>query len=407
MKKIIAHIVILLIVQNISLASNNAKNTPYVIVVSLDGFRWDYLQRDITPNLQRIIEQGVKSESLQPCFPSKTFPNHISIMTAMYPENHGIIANKFSHPITQEFYSLSDTQSVSESKWYKGEFFWETLSKNDIISASYFWPGSEISDATRRPTYFEHYNHNTPFTKVLDTLKYWLNLPPTYRPHFITLYFHEVDDAGHRFGPDCPQTNRAIKKVDTIIGKLLQTIHESSIADSINLIILSDHGMNTSDKEKHILIEKPIKQEKYRIQYDPIVWFLKPDNPSDIQKIYNTLKRHELHYKVYLKSDVPDSLHFKNNEFIYDIVAIADLGYSFVRDSIDILRIRGGNHGYNNYEKNMHGIFIAQGNLFKKKYAINIIQNIDIYPFLCHIFDIMPNRNIDGKLSKELLSTLK
>ncbi|MGL6021728.1 MAG: alkaline phosphatase family protein, partial [Chitinophagaceae bacterium] len=251
------------------------------------------------------------------------------------------------------------------------------------------------------------YNHNTPSSKILDTLNHWLNLPNYDRPHLITLYFHEVDGTGHRFGPNTPETNISIKKVDSTIGKLIQLISNSSLRDSINIIIVSDHGMTSINKEKNIFIETPIKQQHYSIQYNPTMCFIKPDKKEDLKIIYDSLKQHERNYHVYLKSQIPDSFHFQNNEFIYDIITIPDLGYSFVRDTLDIQRIKGGNHGYPNNHKDMHGIFIAQGNLFKKKYTVGKIKNIDIYPFLCYLFNVNPNPKVDGKLSPDLLSTLQ
>ncbi|MBY0244594.1 MAG: ectonucleotide pyrophosphatase/phosphodiesterase, partial [Sphingobacteriaceae bacterium] len=180
---------------------------PYVIMISFDGFRHDYLNRGITPNFDLIRNSGAQASSLRPSFPSKTFPNHLSLITGMYPQNHGIINNNINNPYTKKSYSLMDTIAVREPEWYQGEAFWETAKRNGILTASYFWPGSELTDENRRPTYFEKYDHHRPSEKVITGVKKWLALPEEERPHFITMYFHEVDDAGHKYGPDSKEVN--------------------------------------------------------------------------------------------------------------------------------------------------------------------------------------------------------
>ncbi|NMB82229.1 MAG: alkaline phosphatase family protein, partial [Ignavibacteria bacterium] len=173
---------------------------PYVILVSLDGFRWDYLNRGLSPNLEFIRDNGASALSLRPTFPSKTFPNHQSIITGMYIENHGIIANTFRDEFKNELYRMGDTSAVRNSRWYLGEAFWETAERNGITTASYFWPGSEMNLEYRRPTYFENYEHNRPYEKRVEGVANWLKLPVDKRPHFITLYFDDTDTQGHRYG---------------------------------------------------------------------------------------------------------------------------------------------------------------------------------------------------------------
>ena len=172
---------------------------PYTILISFDGFRWDYAERGFTPNLNKLAEEGVSALSLRPCFPTKTYPNHYSIITGCYIEKHGIIANNFSDPLTGEKYSLSDRASVQNDKWYKAKAFWELAEENGIKSASYFFPGSELDNPKRRPSYFHHYDHNLPYQARIDGVIDWLKLPINERPKFITLYLHETDSFGHKY----------------------------------------------------------------------------------------------------------------------------------------------------------------------------------------------------------------
>jgi len=166
---------------------------PYVILVSFDGFRWDYLNRNITPNLENIRETGVSASSLRPTFPSKTFPNHISIITGMYNDHHGIISNYFKNPFTNEVYKLGNNSAVKDPKWYRGEAFWETAKRQGIKTASFFWPGSEVTDINRRPDYYKTYEHKKSYKERVDTVITWLKIPQEERPHFLTLYFDAAD----------------------------------------------------------------------------------------------------------------------------------------------------------------------------------------------------------------------
>ena len=240
----------------LALSPLTAQETPYVILISFDGFRWDYPSRGITPNFDEIRENGVAAVSLEPVYPSKTFPNHLSIITGMYPENHGIILNEFSDPFSGARYRMSDTTAIRDGKWYLGEAFWETAERQGITTASYFWPGSELHDPARRPTYRELYEHNRPYEERIAGVLRWLQLPPAERPHFITLYFHETDTQGHNFGPDAPETNQAIQRLDSMLGLLIEGLEKIGMRAQTNLIVVSDHGMTAVNTEKIVNIEK-------------------------------------------------------------------------------------------------------------------------------------------------------
>ena len=168
-------------------ALSYSQSQPYVILISFDGYRWDYVNRGITPNINLLIDDGVKASSFKPVFPTKTFPNHISIITGMYPENHGIIFNDFKNPFNGRVYRIRDSIEVRDSRWYKGEAFWETARRQGIITASYFWPSSDINLEYRRPNYYHHYEHERPYDVRVTGVLEWLKLPYDPRPHFITM----------------------------------------------------------------------------------------------------------------------------------------------------------------------------------------------------------------------------
>ncbi len=379
-----------------------AQVNKYVILISFDGFRWDYANRGLSPNLEKMKAEGVSALSLRPAFPSKTFPNHYSIITGMYPENHGIIANNFENPFTGETYGMSDTISTRDPKWYLGEAFWETAERNGIITASYFWPGSELNDKSRRPSYFKHYKHDTPYEERVDAVLNWLSLPMEERPNFITLYFHDTDSYGHRFGPDSEEIKSSIARLDSILGRLRQGLKSINLFDSTNVIVVSDHGMTNVKKGQNINIEKLLDEYKFEYSGEGPLMMVYPQSEQK-DKIYQRLLAGQNHYKVYLKENIPDSYNFSKHPFISDIILISDPGWNLVdtRTENKLMNYTSlGNHGWDKDFLDMHGIFIASGPDFKINYPTGTLWNIDIYPLLCKIFNIEPRSNIDGKLER-------
>ncbi|MCF6268108.1 MAG: ectonucleotide pyrophosphatase/phosphodiesterase [Melioribacteraceae bacterium] len=380
----------------------SAQPKPYVLLVSFDGFRWDYLNRDITPNLNEVINNGVRASSLRPVFPSKTFPNHLSIITGMFAENHGIIFNHFENVETTATYSLSDSSAVRNPDWYKGEAFWTTAEKNGIKTASFFWPGSELNDTNRRPTYFKKYEHNLPYKERIDGVIDWLKLPQNERPHFITLYFDDTDTYGHEFGPNSPEINKSIKRLDGLVGYLNEELLKIGMKDSLNIIFVSDHGMTEVAPSRAINLENILKGFNYKIGGTKTVTMIEP-NVDDFDSVYARLDRNQNHFKLYKKESMPEYYHFNKSDNIYSILLVAELGWSIVNNrQLSIMSINdgGGNHGFDNNSIDMHAIFVANGPNFKAGYKTGSLWNIDIYPLLCKIFNIEPNKNIDGKLER-------
>ncbi len=375
---------------------------PYVILISFDGFRWDYCNRGITPNIEQLIEIGVKASSLQPVFPTKTFPNHYSIVTGLYPENHGIIFNEFHDPYTNRDYKTWDTTEVRDARWYRGEVIWETLKFEGIKSASYFWPGSGVNDKLRQPDYVYHYiADDPPINKVNAAIK-WLELPYAIRPHLLTLYFSQTDHSGHNFGPDSEGNNLVIASLDSSIGFLLSELETISMRDSVNIILVSDHGMTNVSMDKTINIEEFLTGYNCSYSnYGPVM-MIEPAR-NEIEEVYEILKKNENHFTVYRKGNIPEYLHFQNNPFISKLILIADLGWSvIVNGNLKWLKPENfnGNHGYDNTELDMHGIFIASGPVFKNNFSTGTLNCLDVYPLLCKIFNVTSNANIDGRLDR-------
>jgi len=366
--------------------------TPYVLLVSWDGCRWDYINRGLTPNLNELIENGLRAERLIPSFPTKTFPNHYTIVTGLYPENHGIIFNSFVDFYNADSFRMKNDNSIKQDKWFKGEAIWTAAKKQGIKSGSVFWVGSEVYN--NGPDYALTYDHFMPHKKRVDQLMAWLNLPEEERPHFLTLYFADLDDAGHRFGPNSDEVNTALKDLDKTLGYLINQLKRTNFWKKINLILVTDHGMTEIDPKNEINLEKILTGLEYFLQGDdPIYSIVANQNRIDI--IFNRLNENKHGFQLFKKADFPKRFHFSKHPLIGDIIILAEPGYYFSRQNKNYFR---GNHGYDNAIIDMHGIFVAYGPQFKSGYRIDEIKNIDIYPLLCEILKIQANEKIDGDL---------
>lgn len=376
--------------------------SPYTILVSFDGFRWDYPTRGITPTFQMISDNGVAALSLQPSFPSKTFPNHYTIVTGLYPQNHGLISNNMYDPVYDEYFSLGNRSAVENSRWYRGEAIWETARKQGLITASYFWPGSEIDIEYRRPNYFHFYEHKLPYIDRINGIIEWLNLPYSERPRFITVYFDAADTDGHKYGPNSEGINRTIMSLDSLLNSLIIKLTEINLFDSTNIILVSDHGMTEVSAEHVINVDNLLEGFNYKTLDDGPFMFVYPE-AKDKSSVYFKLKENEGHYKAYCKDELPKQYHYSDSHLLSDIILIAEPGWSLVNNQTIKSysgQSNGGSHGYDNFYLDMHGIFYAIGPSFKKGYKTGTVQNIDVYPLLCKILNIKPKQNIDGKLER-------
>lgn len=367
---------------------------PYVVMLSMDGFRWDYPDKCETPNLDRIAAKGVKAVSLQPSFPSKTFPNHYTIVTGLYPDHHGIVQNSFFDPVNGKSYRISDRDAVEDPSFYGGEPVWVTAEKNNLIAASFFWVGSEAPVEGIQPTYWKKYDHDFPFTRRIDTVIYWLGLPETQRPHLITWYMDEPDGIGHDEGPYSEKTFTMVEYLDSLLGIFLDKIEALPFADEINIIVTSDHGMGPISAENTIFLKKYIETSWFiEIQgYNPNYIFYVKDEYAD--EAWAALKNIP-HVTVWKHGQVPEHLHYGTHPRTGDFILVADSAWQVTMK--DHSPGPGGAHGYDPRNKDMHAIFYAYGPSFKEGYIHPTFENIQIYSLICRLLGIEPAKN-DGNL---------
>ncbi len=370
-----------------------------LLLISLDGFRWDYLDKFRPKYLTRLSREGVRAEALIPVFPTKTFPNHYSIVTGLYAEHHGVVSNRMYDPLMDAYFSLSDRDAVGDGRWYGGEPLWVTVEKAGMISATFFWPGSEAEIKGIRPTYWKAYDGSIPNEERVQQILQWLQLPEEKRPVFLTLYFSDVDHWGHRRGPDAPELERAVHAVDSAVGTLVEGLKAMGWYDKINLIILSDHGMAPISPDSVIFIDDYLSLEHLEvIDWSPVL-AIRP-KPGFEDSVYQALKSAHPHLKVFTKEDLPERFHYRSHRRIPEIIGIADEGWSITtRDYFARRRdrYRGGAHGYDNRLPSMRGIFIARGPAFKKGFQRDDFYNIHLYELMTHLLGVPAAPN-DGNL---------
>jgi len=364
-----------------------------LVLVSLDGFRWDYLDRGLTPNLSRLAREGVRAEAMVPVFPTKTFPNHYTIVTGRYPAKHGILGNVFTAPDVGGRLTLWDRDAVRDARFYLAEPIWVTAERQGRRTAPLFWPGSEAPIHGARPSYNLPFDGEMPDTARVSRLLGWLDLPLERRPAFLTLYSSAVDNAGHDHGPDAPETNRAIAQVDSLIGLLTAGLAERGGA---NLVIVSDHGMASTGPDRVIRLDDYVSADALRV--DEMSALLTGWPAAGLEdSVYRGLKRAP-HLVVYRRAELPARFHLEDSPRVAPIVAMADEGWTIAqRTATGQPTIILGNHGFDDTLPSMRGIFIAQGPAFRRGVTVPPFRNIHVYSLLAEVLGLDPAPT-DGSL---------
>jgi predicted AlkP superfamily pyrophosphatase or phosphodiesterase len=398
--------------QSLGINESRHQERPIVLLISIDGFRHDYNQLYSPPFLSQLEKSGSTTQGFRPVYPTNTFPNHYSIVTGLYPDNHGIIANSFFDPTLERSYSLRDRDAVADGVFYGGIPLWSLARQQGMVSATFFWPGSEAEIAGVRPHYWRAYNHSAPHQERVDTVIEWLKLPAKHRPHFITLYFSDVDSAGHAHGPESKQVAEAIALVDETMKGLFQRI------DALNLpvisIVTSDHGMAALSFERVEYLNDTHKSKEEKAAYShfrnhgqgPFIFHYYQGPAEEKEKHISTLlqaHKRGKNFKTYRRGSLPKHLNFNTNERMGDLVTIASPGFT-VGDRQG-LRVIAGGHGFDPTKtQDMDGIFWIRGPRIQSGMILPVFENVHLYPLIAKLLGLEITQPIDGKL--ETLSPL-
>jgi predicted AlkP superfamily pyrophosphatase or phosphodiesterase len=379
---------------------------PTVILISIDGFRSDYMDKYPAPALSALAKQGVRARWMIPVYPSLTFPNHYSIATGLYPERHGITGNNIYDPEFKRTFSLSKREEVQNGRWWLGEPIWVTAEKQGQRTAAFFFPGTEAEIGGKRPSQWRTYDEKIPNSERIDTTLSWLDLPDLERPTLIVTYFSDVDHAGHETGPDSDEVRQAVAEVDGALKRLVDGLKSRGIFERVNIIIVSDHGMLRVDPG-HVALLDDWFDPKHA---EAIVWNGNLANifprPGMEQTIYSELKsKAPPHVTIHRKQDFPARFHYSRSQRIGDIIVMADEGwvissrerYRAPARAADGAVIYRGAHGFDNGAESMRAIFVAHGPAFKQSQVVEPFENIDVYNVMAEILGLRPASNDGGR----------
>ncbi|KAL2150298.1 hypothetical protein VTH82DRAFT_7974 [Thermothelomyces myriococcoides] len=394
---------------NQKLVSNGtAMFAPTTIIISLDGFRADFLNQGLTPTLNALVKEGISPLYMLPSFPSVTFPNHYTIATGLYPESHGVVGNSFWDPMLQEEFYYTDPSRSMDPKWWKGEPFWVTAQKQGLKTAVHMWPGSEANILNVDPTYLDKYNGKELLPRKVDRILGFLDMPDADRPQLIAAYVPNVDADGHKYGPNSTEIRSTIQKVDKMLGDLFKGLEQRNLTDIVNIIVVSDHGMATTDVSRLIQLEDLVDLSKVEHTDGWPLIGLRPKDPADIEGIHNRLiekTKGNPNLEVYLRDvDMPARYHFSNNPRIAPLWIVPKAGWAVVKmDEMNVKEAQAqgavyhprGLHGYDHEHPLMRAIFIARGPAFphKPNSKLEVFQNIEVYNMLCDSVGIKPAPN--------------
>jgi predicted AlkP superfamily pyrophosphatase or phosphodiesterase len=373
---------------------------PSLLVVSFDGFRADYLDRFDLPNFRRVIARGTRARGMHPVFPTITFPNHYSLVTGLYPEHHGIVENSFFDPVRNAAFSFRNPLTVTDGSWYGGEPIWVTAERQGMVSACFFWPGSDADVKGIRPTYWNRYDGSVPNERRIDTVLGWLRLPADRRPHVITLYFSDVDSASHKGALAGSDVAASVKTVDAALGMLLDGLERLEDRDRVLLMLTSDHGMADTARVRIVQLGDLIDTTGVRAGFSGAVTALhllpEAGPPAAVRDRLNAKLQHG---RAYLREEVPGRHHFRATPRAGDVVVIMDEGWLMATSSMNrgLIQREWGEHGWDPDLPSMKAIFLLAGPGIPAGLTIPEVENIDVYPLMTELLGLTPASGLDGR----------
>lgn len=372
-----------------------------LVLVSLDGFRWDYCERfpAETPNLRALRREGVTARGLIPVFPSNTFPNHYTIVTGLYPASHGIVNNEFFDAAAGRFFRYFQPASAGDPHWWGGEPIWVTAIRQGRRAAAHFWVGSEAPIGGVRPTFWKKYDYRIRFEDRLQEVGGWLRRPAAERPDFVAFYLEETNSAGHRFGPESPETAAAVHLLDARVAAL--RAHCRVDDREPNLVVVSDHGMVETGLARAVALDDFIDLQTVQVESDGSVVALRPLQGT-AGELVQALQRLP-HARACLAADLPERFHLRDHPRIAPVWILPEPGWHVgTRAGIERLRTRypekgylAGDHGYDPALTDMHGFLLAHGPAFRRGVELPALESVHVYALLCAVLDLRPARH-DG-----------
>ena len=372
-----------------------APNPPALILISIDGYRADYLDKGHSPVLASLADHGVRARGLRPVFPSITYPNHYTIVTGLYPSHHGIVANNFIDPALSLRFGMS-AESAKDPRWWGGEPIWVTAIRQGRRAMAMFWPGSEFEIGGVRPTAFRPYDGSVPNADRVAQVLTWLALPEERRPSFVSVYFNDVDHVGHVSGPESREVLEAAAALDANLGQLVEGIGRLGLTDRTTVVVVSDHGMSQLSYDRMIYLDDALDMSTVDLTEEHGSLGIWPRTMS-VDALYRHLHGRYAPLTVYKREDLPPSLHYTGNPRIPPIVGILEDGWfltTYEREA-RATELHFGAHGFPPSYPSMGALFVAAGPRVRSGLLVESFENIHLYDFMCRVLNLKPARN-DG-----------
>ena len=377
-----------------------------LILISIDGYRHDYIARGLSPRIAALAADGVHAASMRASFPTFTFPNHYAIVTGLYPDHSGIVNNRFIDPYSGERFVYNDPKTTADPGWWGGEPLWVAAERAGKHAATVFWPGSDVAIAGTHPELWLPFDAKMDPDARVDQGLAWLDLPPGRRPDFLTLYFEQVDHAGHDFGPASREVDAALRNVDRALGRLIDGLKQRGIFERANLVLVSDHGMTPTSEQRQIVLDDLVAPEQIDLATTGVLagFAARPGQQAAVERA--VLAPHA-HMRCWRKSEVPSRLHYGANPRIPPLLCLADSGW-LISTREYLARpnhhVSLGEHGYDNDDPDMGALFVAHGPAFRHGTEIPQFDNVDLYPMLAKLLGVpaAPNDGKPGALAPAL-----
>ncbi|WP_417611970.1 alkaline phosphatase family protein [Parasphingorhabdus sp.] len=366
---------------------------PVTILISIDGFRPDYLDRGITPNLSALAAKGIYGP-MRPSFPSKTFPNHWTLVTGKTPDHHGIVGNTMEDVARPgELFKMATKDPFW---WNQAEPIWITAEKQGVRTATMFWPGSEVEFDGIRPADWWPFNEKLSNDRRINAVVDWMRRPADIRPKLVTLYFDTVDTAGHYYGPaPSEKLHAAIAEVDSEIGRLKQQL--DSMGQPVNFVIASDHGMTETSPERIIYLDEIMPRDQYRLVEDGNYAGLEPLD-GNIDALRSAFVRPHPHMQCWERDNIPPKFGYGTNPRVPSILCLPETGWVVYQDVPEWMTGIGGGHGYDHRAPDMMAFFLANGPAIKAGGKLPVFDNVNIYSLVARLAGIKPAAS-DGSLA--------
>ncbi len=375
-----------------------AGEAPYLVLVSIDGFRHDYPDLYPTPALARIAAAGVRAASLRPVWPTLTFPNHYSIATGLYPAEHGIVGNRFPAADRESWYEYKDRTTVQDGRWYGGEPIWVAAERAGLPAAAYYFVGTEAPVGGVSPSDWRAFDDGVPGEARVAQALDWLARPDETRPHVVTLYFEHVDVASHRHGPGSAEAAAAVATVDGWLGELLDGIARLPVARQTYVVVVSDHGqLPTRLDEPSFVIEEVANLDGVQVvnHGSLAMLFLDPAERERAAGLRDAINARWEHGRAWLRDEAPAAWHVAGSPRMPDLLVQADPGYTVVSRAGGEVKLTAGDHGWAPETAGMHGVFLACGPGLPAGRRLPAIGAVDVYPLLLDMLGLPDGRGVD------------